>query len=149
MAMFNKILVVCVGNICRSPMGEYLLRQKLAHRPEVIIESAGIGALVGKPADKTAVEVLKENGIDASGHIARQTTESLLASADLILAMEEGHLRKLHSIAPQIRGKAFLLGKWIDNTEVPDPYRQQRPAFEHAYKLIDQATTAWLKYLDK
>lgn len=149
MAMFNRILVVCVGNICRSPMGEYLLRQQLTHRPEVVIESAGIGALVGKPADKTALEVLKENGIDASGHIARQATESLLASADLILAMEEGHLRKLHSMAPQIRGKTFLLGKWIDNTEVPDPYRQQRPAFEHAYKLIDQASAAWLKYLDK
>lgn len=149
MAMFNRILVVCVGNICRSPMGEYLLRQKLAHRPEVTIESAGIGALVGKPADPTALDVLKEHGIDASGHIARQTTESMLAGADIILAMEEGHLRQLHSMAPQIRGKAFLLGKWTDNTEVPDPYRQQRPAFDHAYTLIDQATSAWLTYLDK
>lgn len=149
MAMFNNILVVCVGNICRSPMGEYLLRQKLSHRPEVTIESAGIGALVGKPADSTALAVLQENGIEASGHTARQVTESMLANADIILAMEHGHLRKLYSMAPQIRGKAFLLGKWTGNTEVPDPYRQQRPAFEHAYTLIDQATSAWLTYLDK
>lgn len=149
MAMFNRILVVCVGNICRSPIGEYLLRHKLAHRPGVIIESAGIGALVDKPVDPTALGVLEEHSLDATEHLARQVTQSMLASADIILAMEEGHLRKLHSMAPQIRGKAFLLGKWTDNTEVPDPYRQQRPAFEHAYKLIDQATTAWLKYLDK
>lgn len=149
MAAFNRILVVCVGNICRSPMGEYLLRQKLAHRPDITVESAGIGALVDKPADDTALALLQEHGIDASEHKARQATESLLAKADVILAMESGHLRQLHKTAPQIRGKAFLLGKWNDDLEVPDPYRQQRPAFEHAYKLIDQATSAWLKYLDR
>lgn len=149
MAMFSNILVVCVGNICRSPMGEYLLRQKLAHRPELTIHSAGIGALVDKPADDTALALLQEHGVDASNHRARQASEALLANADLILAMEQGHLRQLHRMAPQIRGKAFLIGKWIGDQEVPDPYKQQRPAFEHAYKLIDQATDAWLKYLDK
>lgn len=149
MAMFNRILVVCVGNICRSPMGEYLLRQKLAHRPELTIHSAGIGALVDKPADDTALALLQEHGIDAGNHRARQASEAMLANADLILAMEQGHLRQLHRMAPQTRGKAFLIGKWMGDQEVPDPYKQQRPAFEHAYKLIDQATDAWLKYLDK
>ncbi len=147
--MFNNILVVCVGNICRSPMAEYLLRHKLAHKPGMVIESAGIGALVGKPADPTAVELLAEQGIDASAHRARQVTASMLASHDLILAMEDKHLQSLFALAPQIRGRAFLISKWTDEAPVPDPYRQQRPAFEHAYKLIDQATTAWLKYLDK
>jgi protein-tyrosine phosphatase len=149
MAMFNRILVVCVGNICRSPMGEYLLRQKLAHRPEITVESAGISALVNKPADSMALTLLEENGVNAGEHRARQATETLLGQADLILAMEEGHLRQLHKMAPQVRGKTFLMGKWIGDREVPDPYKQQRPAFEHAYKLIDQATDAWLKYLDK
>lgn len=146
--MFNHILVVCVGNICRSPMAEYLLRHKL--RTEgIIVESAGIGALVGKPADPTALEILAEQGIDASDHNARQATEEMLGQADLILAMESKHLQRLHSMAPQIRGRAFLLGKWEQDKPVPDPYRQQRPAFEHAFKLIDHATTSWLKYLDK
>lgn len=130
-------------------MGEYLLREKLKHKPELVISSAGIGALVGKPADATALELLQEQKIDASAHKARQVTEDMLAKADLVLAMEEKHLKRLYEIAPQARGKAFLLGKWIDGQTVPDPYRQQRPAFEHAYKLIDQATDAWLKYLDK
>ncbi|WP_152207623.1 low molecular weight protein-tyrosine-phosphatase [Marinobacter changyiensis] len=146
--MFNNILVICVGNICRSPMAEYLLRARLAENTSKQVHSAGIGALVGKPADDTALELLKEQGIDASAHRARQVTTDMLAKADLILAMEARHLKRLHDIAPQIRGRAFLLGKWQNGQPIPDPYRQQRPAFEHAFNLIDQATTAWLKYLD-
>lgn len=146
--MFNRILVVCVGNICRSPMAEYLLRHKLKS-DKVTVESAGIGALVGKPADPTTLAILAEQGIDAGEHRARQVTEQMLGQTDLILAMELKHLQRLHSMAPQIRGRAFLLGKWEQDKPVPDPYRQQRPAFEHAFKLIDHATTSWLKYLDK
>ncbi|MCG7199114.1 low molecular weight phosphotyrosine protein phosphatase [Marinobacter pelagius] len=147
--MFNNILIICVGNICRSPMAEYLLKTKLAHRSEKSIESAGIGALVGKPADETALMILSEQGIDATSHRARQVTTEMLANADLILAMEEKHLKRLHELAPQIRGRAFLLGKWQDDQSVPDPHRQQRLAFEYAFKLIDEATNSWLKYLDK
>lgn len=128
-------------------MAEYLLRARLLEHSGKQVHSAGIGALVDKPADNTAVELLKERGIDATAHRARQVTQEMLASADLILAMEEGHLKRLHEIAPQIRGRAFLLGKWQNNRPVPDPYRQQRPAFEHVFKLIDQATESWLKYL--
>ena len=145
--MFNNILVICVGNICRSPMAEYLLRARLPAETGSKVCSAGIGALVGKPVDDTALELLKEHGIDATAHRARQVTAAMLANADLILAMEEGHLKRLHDMAPQIRGRAFLFGKWQNNEPVPDPYRQQRPAFEHAFKLIDQATESWLKYL--
>ncbi|QSP94489.1 low molecular weight phosphotyrosine protein phosphatase [Marinobacter salinisoli] len=147
--MFNNILIVCVGNICRSPMAEYLLRAQLPEHSKKHISSAGIGALVGKPADETALELLKEHGIDATSHLARQVTQEMLADADLVLAMEEGHLKRMHDIAPQIRGRAFLLGKWQNNQSVPDPYRQQRPAFEHAFHLIQQATESWLKYLGK
>lgn len=147
MAAFNRILVVCVGNICRSPMAEYLLRHKLAAKPEPSITSAGIGALVDKPADETAQAILAEQGISATAHRARQVDEEMLRNADLILAMEGKHLKRLYEIAPQIRGRAFLLGKWSGDQEIPDPYRQQRPAFEHAYKLIDQATDSWLSYL--
>ncbi|MCW8194211.1 low molecular weight phosphotyrosine protein phosphatase [Proteobacteria bacterium 005FR1] len=111
------------------------------------IESAGIGALVGKPAAETTLQILTEQGIDASAHRARQLTENILTSADLVLAMEQKHLAQLYEMAPQIRGRAFLLGKWNNDQEIPDPYRQQRPAFDHVYRLVDQATSAWLPYL--
>ena len=145
--MFNNILVICVGNICRSPTAEYLLKVKLKNKPGVTVSSAGLGALVGNPVDPTALAIMQEHGIDASVHKARQVTTDMLAGADLILAMEPKHLDQLHKMAPQIRGRAFLLGKWLDDRPIPDPYRQQRPAFEHAWKLIEQATDAWLKYL--
>lgn len=145
--MFNNILVICVGNICRSPTAEYVLKEKLANKPGVNVSSAGLGALVNKPVDPTALAIMQEHGIDASAHRARQVTTDMLAGADLVLAMEPKHLDQLHKMAPQIRGRAFLLGKWLDDRSVPDPYRQQRPAFEHAWKLIEQATDAWLKYL--
>lgn len=145
--MFNNILVICIGNICRSPTAEYLLKKKLADKSGVSVSSAGLGALVGKPADDMALSIMQEHGIDASAHRARQVTEDMLTAADLVLTMELKHLDYLYHMAPQIRGRAFLLGKWLDDQPIPDPYRQQRPAFEYAWKLIDKSVDAWLKYL--
>jgi len=61
--------------------------------------------------------------------------------------MESRHIRGINKIAPQVGSKTFLLGKWSENQEVPDPYRKSREAFEHVYKLLDQFTDDWLKYL--
>lgn len=144
--MFKRVLMVCIGNICRSPTAEYLLRHKLAD-PAIQVESAGLGALIGKPADPIAQEILAEQGVDMSRHRARQVNRAILNGFDLVLTMEERHLEAMHSMAPEIRGRAFLIGKWQDNVEIPDPYRQQRPAFEHAYNLIGQSLDTWLGYL--
>ncbi|WP_185265699.1 low molecular weight protein-tyrosine-phosphatase [Halopseudomonas xiamenensis] len=144
--MFKSILVVCVGNICRSPTGEALLKAKLAERG-IQVSSAGLGALVGKPLDATAAEVLETLGHSLPDHQARQLTPEMLREADLVLAMEQKHLQSIHAMAPDARGKTFLFGKWSDNREVPDPYRQQRPAFEHVLKLLDESADAWLPYL--
>ncbi len=146
--MFNNILIVCIGNICRSPSAEYLLRHKLAVKnPGINIHSAGLGALVDKPIDDSASALLREHGIDPSGHSARQLNQAMLTEADLILTMESQHIRGISKIAPQVGGKTFLLGKWSDNQPVPDPYRKSRESFEHVYTLLDQFTDDWLKYL--
>src|SRR5690606_5216824 len=141
--MFKSILVVCVGNICRSPTGEALLKGKLDGRG-IEVSSAGLGALVGKPVDSTAAEVMAAAGYSLPDHQARQLTPDMLRAADLVLAMEHKHLESIHSMAPEARGKTFLFGKWSNNREVPDPYRQQLPAFEHVFRLLDEAATAWL-----
>ena len=83
--MFNSILVVCIGNICRSPIGEHLLRHYL---PTQKIASAGVNALVGYPADPNTVIVAEKRGIDLSNHIARQLTAELCNEYDLILVMD-------------------------------------------------------------
>jgi protein-tyrosine phosphatase len=61
--------------------------------------------------------------------------------------MQQAHLQDLHAKYPQVRGKVFLLGKWIDNAEISDPYRKSDEAFIHVYHLIERACHAWLKYL--
>lgn len=83
--------MVCVGNICRSPMAEALVAHRLAGMPGVATASAGISALVGRPADGLAQELMAARGLDLSGHRARQLTPELATSFDLILVMEDGH----------------------------------------------------------
>jgi protein-tyrosine phosphatase len=135
--MFDKVLVVCVGNICRSPMAEALLRARLGHRPRFDVSSAGVSALVGRPADEQAVALMKARGIDIRPHRARQLTPQLAAGADLILVMESGHERAVYSIAPQTRGKVHRIGRF-GHFDVPDPYRLPRATFLDALQLVER-----------
>jgi len=144
--MFQNILIVCVGNICRSPAAEALLAHKLEGKG-LTISSAGIGALVGNPMDKTAHEVLNDHGVEHTSQRARQVDSEMLHRADLILVMEQSHVQHIRQIAPEVHGKTFLLGKWLDDTEIPDPYRQSKPAFEHVHSLLTQSVESWLPYL--
>lgn len=144
--MFNKILVVCVGNICRSPTGERLLKKMLPHKQ---IASAGIGTqksgLTDKPANKMADLVAQEHGVSLEGHQAQQLTLDLCSEYDLILVMEKGHLESIHNIAPEARGKTMLFGHWIGQKDIPDPYHQSKEAFDYAFDLINQSAETWAK----
>ncbi|MDI3361426.1 low molecular weight protein-tyrosine-phosphatase Wzb [Lelliottia sp. V89_10] len=142
--MFNKILVVCVGNICRSPTAERLLR---AYQPDLIVDSAGLGALVGKGADERASSVAKEHNLSLAGHFARQVSGRMCREYDLILAMEKRHINALCEIAPEMRGKVMLFGHWDSEREIPDPYRKSREAFEAVYTLLDQSAQQWAQAL--
>jgi protein-tyrosine phosphatase len=141
--MFNRILIVCIGNICRSPMAEALLASRLADSHlEVKVDSAGLGALVGHSADPIAQELMQERGIDISGHRARQLTPEMSGQYDLILTMEESQIYDVLTADPSAWGKVHCLGKW-DDFAIPDPYQQSRGFFELALTLIDQGVTDW------
>jgi len=144
--VFHRILIVCIGNICRSPTAEFLFRRALADR-NIEWGSAGLGALVDKPMDPVALELLAEHGMDGSAHRARQLTPALLRNADLVLGMEKGHIASMMRMAPEASGKIMLLDKWGMAADIPDPYRQQRVAFEHVYGLIERSVAGWLPYL--
>ena len=144
--MIRHILVVCVGNICRSPMAEAVLRDALRGQEAINVESAGLGALVGEPASEHSVTLMRERGLDISGHRAQQLTPELVTQADLILVMESGHRRVIDDNEPTARGKVFRLGEWQD-LEIPDPYRQPRDAFEAALEKIDKSIADWVKRL--
>ncbi|WP_189441162.1 low molecular weight protein-tyrosine-phosphatase [Rhodanobacter panaciterrae] len=144
--MFKRILTVCIGNICRSPTAEYLFRQRLAPR-DIQLSSAGLGALAGHSMDTTAMQLLAEHGIDGAAHRARQLTPAMLREADLVLGMEKSHVDAMVRLAPEASGKIFIFDKWLQGRDIPDPYRQQRVAFDHVYGMITQGVDSWLRYL--
>ncbi|QMI05690.1 low molecular weight protein-tyrosine-phosphatase Wzb [Citrobacter sp. RHB25-C09] len=143
--MFNKILVVCVGNICRSPTAERLLKH---YHPELTVASAGLGALVGKGADPSALSVAAAHDISLEGHCARQLTGRMCREYDLILTMEKRHIASLLELAPEMRGKVMLFGHWDDEREIPDPYRKSREAFEAVYALLERSARHWAQALN-
>jgi protein-tyrosine phosphatase len=144
MIMFNQVLMVCTGNVCRSVMAERLLKARF---PSLEVASAGTGALVGKAADKQANAVSQENSLSLDGHSAQQLTSELCAKFPLILAMEKHHIDEILTISPESRGKVFLLGHWLNNQEITDPYKQSDELFSHVYKLIDRSVSAWQEKL--
>lgn len=145
--MFNSILFVCIGNICRSPTAEFLMKQKLGADSAITVSSAGLSALVDQPIETTAGQLLSEHNVDASAHKARQVRTDYLVNADLVLTMDSEMVNAISAMAPQVSGKTFLLGKWSSNASVADPYRKSREAFEHVFHSIDAFTDEWLKYL--
>ena len=136
---FNNILVVCVGNICRSPMAEALLKQRYPHKN---IDSAGVGALVGHSADPAALEIMAKQEIDITNHVAKQIDEGLAKKADLIFTMSDSQTKWIEERWPFCRGKTFKLGHWQDK-DIADPYKHEMSAFETAYQDIVVSLEQW------
>ncbi len=141
--MLDKILVVCVGNICRSPIGERLLKKYI---PNKTIASAGISALVGREADSKAVQVAASNHLSLEKHCAQQLSKELCKSYDLILVMQKDHINAVCELVPEARGKTMLFGHW-NSQEIYDPYQKSIGAFEATYLLIDAAAQQWASKL--
>lgn len=136
---FDNILVVCVGNICRSPMAEALLKQRY---PDKVIDSAGVGALVGHPADPAALEIMTKQQLDITNHVAKQIDENLAKKADLIFTMSDSQTKWIEERWPFCRGKTFKLGHWQDK-DIADPYKHDMSAFKTAYQDIVDGLEQW------
>lgn len=136
---FDNILVVCVGNICRSPMAEALLKQRYPHKN---IDSAGVGALVGHSADPAALEIMAKQEIDITSHVAKQIDEVLAKKADLVFTMSDSQTKWIEERWPFCRGKTFKLGHW-QNKDIADPYKHEMSAFQTAYQDIVVSLEQW------
>ena len=136
---FNNILVVCVGNICRRPMAEALLKQRF---PNKNVDSAGVGALVGHSADPAALEIMAKQEIDITNHVAKQIDENLAKTADIIFTMSDGQTKWIEERWPFCRGKTFKLGHWMSK-DIADPYKHEMSAFKTAYQDIVESLEQW------
>ena len=142
-----RVLFVCLGNICRSPTAEGVLRHKLREAglaDQVEVASAGTGDWhVGKAPDTRSQAAAKLRGYDLSAQRARQVTRADFASYDLILAMDNSNLRHLKALQPA-QGKAeldlFLRRYQSPIDEVPDPYYDGEQGFEQVLDLIEHAS---------
>ena len=139
----KNILVVCIGNICRSPMAEYLLKQQY---PQLHIESAGIAGLTGHAADEKAQLCMRHLNIDMSAHIAKKLNLELLKKADLILVMSHSQQKHIEQTWPFAKGKIFRLGHWRDKN-VSDPYQHDQTVFNETCILIQNCIADWKKYI--
>jgi protein-tyrosine phosphatase len=131
-------LTVCTGNVCRSPVAEAVRRARLrAEGVDATVESAGVAALVGAPAQPLAQALMRERGLDLSGHRARQLTPALIRAFELVLVMEAAQRAEVEAMLPAARGRVHRLGRW-GGFDVPDPYGGDRSEYAAALALIDR-----------
>ncbi len=143
----RAVLALCLGNICRSPIAEGLLRHHAAARGLALtVDSAGTsGHHEGEPPDPRSAEVMRRHGHDISAQRARPLRAEDLERFDLILAMDARNLRDARLLAPtaEARGRVRLL--LDEGAEVPDPYYGGEEGFERVYALIDAAAAEWAR----
>ena len=149
-----RLLVICLGNICRSPMAEGALRHRLEEAglgDRVEVDSAGLGKWhAGRPPDRRAIACAARHGVDIGDLRGRQITDADYTDFDVLLCADADILYTVQTHAPAgaTADMRLLLG-WagLGEIQIPDPYTQNVAAFEHAWDLVDQAAAAIVERL--
>lgn len=141
--MATKVLMVCLGNICRSPLAEGILQAKVKDIP-IYVDSAGTaGYHIGNPPDPRSIAVARKNNIEIANQRCRQFSTADFEEFDRIFAMDRSNYEHILEMAPnaEARRKVSLLLEVLDGvpSEVPDPYYGGPDGFDHVFELIDQA----------
>lgn len=144
--MKTKILMVCLGNICRSPLAEGILQSKL-DRSKFLVDSAGTGGWhAGEQPDKRSIRIAKKYGIDISAQRARQITLQDFKKFDYIYVMDRSNYQNVIALVPdqQAKSKVKMIMDELfegENVDVPDPYYGMEDGFEQVYRMLDEVCT--------
>ncbi|WP_179339115.1 low molecular weight protein-tyrosine-phosphatase [Winogradskyella ludwigii] len=148
----TSILMVCLGNICRSPLAHGVMQSKLS-KENFYIDSAGTAAYhVGNSPDKRSILVAKQNGLDISAQSARQFKVSDFDTFDYIYAMDQSNYNNIISLARHSddieKVELFLeANPSVKNKDMPDPYYGGQNGFEHVYNLVNETCDILAKSL--
>ena len=148
----KHILFVCMGNICRSPFAEGLLKKLVQKKgaDDIVADSAGLLVLPGNSASGMAQKVAAEYDVDLSGHIAKSVKEDILDRNDLILVMEKAHAESLLDAFPEAEGKVFLIrhfaGFGSRNRGIADPYGLNYEAYRFCFLDIQDCVSRLAEY---
>lgn len=142
------LLVLCTGNVCRSPMAEALFARRMDElKLDAVVMSRGLAAPVGRRPHPHAVAVAQAKGIPLNeGKRAAAVTSADMAMATVVFVMDAGHRREVQQRFPTATGKTFLLGQW-SSQEIADPINEPLSAFELAWDQCDSGAKEWLRRL--
>jgi RpiB/LacA/LacB family sugar-phosphate isomerase len=150
----KKILFICTGNVCRSPMAEGMLRHMLRGRDDIQVTSAGLGALDGLRATDAAAEVVAELGIDISSHVSQSLNGDLVQQADFIFVMTHQHQDALQTLFPSASEKTFLVREFEgaragENKDIADPIGQSIEIYRRTRDQIRDALPSLIVFIDQ
>ena len=141
--MIKSLLLVCTGNICRSPMAAALFAERARSRGRALrVDSAGLAALDGSAPPEPVVALMARRGLDVSEHTARQLTGELASDYDLVLVMEAAQQRFIEQNWMALKGRVRRLGEWRDE-DVPDPYGLREEFYADCLAQIGSCVEDW------